>query len=71
MDRPTMLEHLAMAERHVEGELHLARQKALIAERSATDTILRTLARSLRRCSRRSGLTWRDRILKEQSSRST
>jgi len=33
MDRQTMLEHLAMAERHVaEGVIHLSRQRALIAE---------------------------------------
>ena len=57
MDR---LEQLEMAQRHVaEGEIHLSRQKALIAEldRDGHDTA--DARRSLRRCSRRSGFTWR------------
>jgi hypothetical protein len=66
-----MLEHLAMAERHVaEGEIHLSQQKALIAEldRDGHDTpdaqaILATML-----ATQRLHMEDRDRILKELSS---
>ena len=71
MDRQTMLEHLAMAERHVtEGEVHLSRQRALVAEldRDGHDTadaraILATMLET-----QRLHVEDRDRILKELSS---
>ena len=71
MDRQTMLEHLAMAKRHVaEGEIHLSRQRALIAEldRDGHDTadaraILATMLET-----QRLHVEDRDRILKELSS---
>jgi hypothetical protein len=71
MDRQTMLEHLAMAERHVtEGEIHLSRQRALVAEwdRDGHDTadaraILATMLET-----QRLHVEDRDRMLKELSS---
>ena len=71
MDRQTMLEHLAMAERHVtEGEIHLSRQRALVAEldRDGHDTadaraILATMLET-----QRLHVEDRDRMLTELSS---
>jgi len=74
MDRQKMLEHLAMAERHVaEGGILVCRQQALIAEldRDGHDTraawtILATMLET-----QRLHVEDRDRILKELSSAST
>jgi hypothetical protein len=71
MDRQTMLQHLAMAERHVtEGEIHLSRQRPLIAEldRDGHDiadarTILATMLET-----QQLHVEDRDRMLKELSS---
>lgn len=68
MDRATLLQHLAMTERHVSaGEITLARQEALIAqmERHGHDTADARSVLSTMMQTQRLHTADRDRLLRE------